>query len=161
MVSRSRCGSLWPYQFFVKTAPWSTSSIKGSLSRLRRSLLTRYLLKEANQTIEKYGARTRPDRLSDRALRFDRVGATEWTGVLRRAAVESFDRPFRNQRSRLYTNSFFAPIRVRNRSANKAASNGFLNVSLMLERSKLADEPSSGSRAIKIVSLNSGLRRRF
>ena len=35
---------------------------------------------------------------------------------------------------------------VRRRSANRAASNGFLNVSLMLERSKLMLEPSSGKQ---------------
>jgi len=35
------------------------------------------------------------------------------------------------------TSSFLAPIRVRRRSARSRASNGFLNVSLMLERSKL------------------------
>src|SRR3954471_9733026 len=59
------------------------------------------------------------------------------------------------------TSSLRAPISVRNRSASKAASNGFLNVSLMLERSKLVELPSSGSKAIKIVSAYSGLRRRF
>ena len=42
----------------------------------------------------------------------------------------------------VYTSSFFAPIRVRRRSAKRAASNGFLNVSLMLERSKLPVERS-------------------
>ncbi|GIW98979.1 MAG: hypothetical protein KatS3mg111_2312 [Pirellulaceae bacterium] len=36
-----------------------------------------------------------------------------------------------------YTNSFLLPIKVRNRSASKRASNGFLNVSLIAERSKL------------------------
>jgi hypothetical protein len=59
------------------------------------------------------------------------------------------------------TSSFLAPIKVRRRSANRAASNGFLNVSLMLDRSKLVELPSSGSRAIRITSANSLLRRRF
>ena len=36
-----------------------------------------------------------------------------------------------------YTSSLRAPINVRSRSASRAVSNGFLNVSLMLERSKL------------------------
>lgn len=35
------------------------------------------------------------------------------------------------------TNSFFDPTSVRSRSASRRASNGFLNVSLMLLRSKL------------------------
>lgn len=61
----------------------------------------------------------------------------------------------------LQTSSFFAPIRVRSRSANSAASNGFLNVSLMLERSKLVELPSSGNSAMRITSANSLLRRRF
>ena len=60
-----------------------------------------------------------------------------------------------------YTSSFLAPIRVRKRSANRLASNGFLNVSLMLERSKLIGLPSSGSKAIRIVSEKSGFLRRF
>lgn len=64
-------------------------------------------------------------------------------------------------RSRRYTSSFLAPIRVRSRSANRLASNGFLNVSLMLERSKLMVPPSSGSNAIKIVSPKSVFFRRF
>ncbi len=59
------------------------------------------------------------------------------------------------------TSSFFAPINVRIRSASNAASNGFLNVSLMLERSKLSELPSSGSKAIRITSENSLLRRKF
>ncbi len=50
-----------------------------------------------------------------------------------------------------YTNSFFAPISVLSRSARSCASNGFLNVSLIVERSKLIELPSSGSRAIRIV----------
>lgn len=50
------------------------------------------------------------------------------------------------------TNSFLAPIKVRSRSARRFASNGFLNVSLMLERSKLIGLPSSGNKAIRIVS---------
>ena len=60
-----------------------------------------------------------------------------------------------------YTSSFLEPISVRNRSANRAASKGFLNVSLILERSILAAEPSSGKRAIRITSLNSPFLRRF
>lgn len=59
------------------------------------------------------------------------------------------------------TSSFFAPINVRSRSAKRAASNGFLNVSLMLDRSKLVELPSSGSKAIRITSANAALRRRF
>lgn len=59
------------------------------------------------------------------------------------------------------TSSFLAPIKVRSRSANSAASNGFLNVSLMLDRSKLVELPSSGSRAIRITSAKALLRRRF
>lgn len=65
------------------------------------------------------------------------------------------------RRVRGYTSSFFAPISVRSRSASKRASNGFLNVSLMLERSKLITLPSSGRRAIRIVSAKSGFFRRF
>jgi hypothetical protein len=64
-------------------------------------------------------------------------------------------------RTESYTSSFLAPISVRNRSASNAASNGFLKVSLMLERSKLVELPSSGRSAIRIVSANSLLRRRF
>ena len=60
-----------------------------------------------------------------------------------------------------YTSSFLAPISVRKRSASNAASNGFLKVSLMLERSKLVELPSSGKSAIRITSANSLLRRRF
>ena len=59
------------------------------------------------------------------------------------------------------TSSFFVPIRVRNRSASRLASNGFLNVSLMAERSKLIGFPSSGNKAIKIVSVKSVFLRRF
>jgi len=59
------------------------------------------------------------------------------------------------------TSSFLAPMRVRSRSAKRAASNGFLNVSLMLERSKLVELPSSGSKAIRITSAKALLRRRF
>ena len=56
-----------------------------------------------------------------------------------------------------YTSSLRAPISVRSRSASSSASNGFLNVSLIAERSKLIELPSSGSRAIRIVSANSAL----
>lgn len=59
------------------------------------------------------------------------------------------------------TSSFFAPINVLSRSANKLASNGFLNVSLIAERSKLIGFPSSGSNAISIVSVKSVFFRRF
>lgn len=59
------------------------------------------------------------------------------------------------------TSSFFAPIKVRSRSASKLASNGFLKVSLMLDRSKLIGLPSSGSRAIRMVSEKSAFLRRF
>jgi len=59
------------------------------------------------------------------------------------------------------TSSFLAPIKVRSRSAKRAASNGFLKVSLMLERSKLVEPPSSGSKAIRITSAKALLRRRF
>ena len=60
-----------------------------------------------------------------------------------------------------YTSSFLEPISVRSRSANRAASKGFLNVSLILVRSILADEPSSGKRAMRITSLNSPFLLRF
>ena len=66
-----------------------------------------------------------------------------------------------NPSYRPYTSSLRAPIRVRSRSAKRAASNGFLNVSLMDERSKLVEPPSSGSRAIKITSAYSSFRRKF
>ena len=59
------------------------------------------------------------------------------------------------------TNSFLTPMSVRSLSANKRASKGFLNVSLMLDRSKLIVLPSSGSRAMRMISVKSALFRRF
>lgn len=59
------------------------------------------------------------------------------------------------------TSSFFAPMSVRRRSASRLASNGFLKVSLMLDRSKLMGLPSSGSSAIRMVSEKSAFFRRF
>jgi len=60
-----------------------------------------------------------------------------------------------------HTSSFLAPIKVRSRSAKRLASNGFLNVSLILDRSKLIGLPSSGNRAIRMVSAKSMFLRRF
>ena len=57
--------------------------------------------------------------------------------------------------------SFLAPMSVRSRSVNRLASNGFLNVSLMLDRSNVIGLPSSGSKAIRIVSEKSAFFRRF
>ena len=50
---------------------------------------------------------------------------------------------------------------VRIRSASRAASNGFRNVSLNTERSKPDALSSSLRRPIRTVSLNSAFRRRF
>src|SRR4051812_17140401 len=50
---------------------------------------------------------------------------------------------------------------VRRRSAKSLASNGFLNVSLMAERSNESGLPSSGNNAIRIVSPKSTFFRRF
>src|SRR5438105_4657472 len=58
----------------------------------------------------------------------------------------------RRSKSLAYTSSLRAPIKVRRRSASRATSNGFLNVSLIVERSKLVELPSSGNKAIRIVS---------
>src|SRR5262245_43968619 len=83
-------------------------------------------------------------------------------GVYPRRVVRSGEQEHETlKRGEFYTNSLREPISVRNRSASNAASNGFLNVSLMLERSKLVDCPSSGKSAIRIVSAYSVLRRRF
>jgi len=60
-----------------------------------------------------------------------------------------------------HTSSFLEPISVRNRSANRTESNGFLNVSLRHERSILAADPSSGKRPMRMTSLNSPFLLRF
>jgi len=61
----------------------------------------------------------------------------------------------RSHKSYDHTSSFLEPISVRSRSANKAGSKGFLNVSLILERSKLAgSDTPSGNRTMRMTSLN-------
>jgi hypothetical protein len=60
-----------------------------------------------------------------------------------------------------HTSSLRAPISVRSRSASRAASKGFLKTSLTWARSIVICEPSSGSRAMTMVSAYSALRRRF